>query len=158
MVIPGEGVILIMSQFPDRVIHQSSSQTLNQAMRVLYSVTLPILRYRQHLSTVTPNADISYYGLIKHDRENHLLTIQFPTELVGIITGIKNSHNCRMVSYVKHPVTEFIQEIQVNHNTEINCLHRFYEPVLRIYTGGVENLTVSFDVYLFKTMFYRSRL
>jgi hypothetical protein len=56
-----------------------------------------------------------------------------------------------MVTYWKDPVTDFIQEIQIDPSTEVNRLTRApYEQTIRVYTGGVEDLVVSFDVWLFK--------
>lgn len=136
----------------------TSIRTLGQAIRILHSVPHPLLRYRQHISLLSPDLDLTYSGHIRHDRENHLVTISFPSELKGIITRIKNSHHCRMVSYSKNPITEFIEEIQIDHKTELNCLQTYYPPVIRIYTRGIEDLVISFDVYLVKPSLLRSAL
>ena len=131
----------------------SAIQTLGQALRVLYAVPQPILYYKQRISVLAPHLDLCFTEHVRHDRENQILTISFPSELVGIVTGIRNSHRCRMVSYWKDPVTEFIREIQIDHTTEINRLMNGAEKTpqtIRIYTGGVEDLVVSFDVWLFK--------
>lgn len=136
----------------------TSIRTLGQAIRILHSVRQPILRYRQQISLLSPDHDLTYSGHIRHDRENHLVTISFPSELKGVVTRIQNSHGCRMVSYYKDPITEFIEEIQIHSKTELNCLQTYYPPVIRIYTRGIEDLVVSFDVYLFKSSVLRSAL
>ena len=146
----------------NRVIFQAdpflSIRTLGQALRILHSIPHPIIRYRQQISLLSPDLDLSYSGHIRHDRENHIVIISFPSELKGVVTQIRNSHHCRMVSYHKDPITEFIQDIQIDNKTELNCLQTLYPPVIRIYTQGIEDLVVSFDVYLFKTSLLRSAL
>lgn len=136
----------------------TSIRTLGQAIRILHSVPHPIIRYRQQISLLAPDMDLTYSGHIRHDRENHLVTISFPSELRGVVTHIQNSHGCRMVSYSKNPITEFIEEIQIDRKTELNCLQTYYPPMIRIYTRGIEDLVVSFDVYLFKPSLLRSAL
>ena len=134
--------------------HSSTIQTLSHALRILYGVPQPILYYRQHISLINPYLDLCFDNCIHHDRENQILTVSFPSELVGIVSRIRNSHKCRMVTYWKDH-EEFIQEVKIDSRTEINrlgCLGG-KEQTIRIYTGGVENLVVSFDVWLFKTHF-----
>ncbi len=143
----------------DRVICRLPSvHTLQQAIRILYSVPQPILCYRQTISMIAPDTDHTFLGCIKNDPENHLLTISFPSELYGYITQIRNSRNCRMVTYYRHPVTDFVQEIQITSATELNLFHPSpaSAPSLRIYTQGHNDLSVSFDVYLFKPSFFTS--
>jgi hypothetical protein len=142
----------------------SAIQTLGHALRVLYAVPQHILYYKQRISLLAPHLDLCFTDHVRHDRENQILTISFPSELVGIVTRIRNSHRCRMVSYWKDPVTEFIREIQIDRTTEINCLGgqgsqgSQGSQSIRIYTGGVEDLVVSFDVWLLKPSGLRSLL
>lgn len=135
-------------------------QTLGKALRVLYAVPQPILHYTQRISLVAPDLDLTFANHVHHDRENQIVTISFPSELVGVITRIRNSHKCRMVTYWRDPVTDFIREIQIEPTTEINHLvaKNPYPQSIRIYTGGVEDLVVSFDVWLFKPNGFRSSL
>jgi hypothetical protein len=143
------------------VIYRSPTiRTLQQAIRIHHSISHPILCYRQTISMITPELDHVYSGCIRNDPENYLLTVSFPSELYGYITRIRNSRDCRMVTYWKHPVTEFIEEIEIDKKTELNLFHRpsIYEPSIRIYTKGHTDLVVSFDVYLFKYSFFRSKL
>ena len=145
----------------------SAIQTLGHALRVLYAVPQPILYYKQRISLLAPHLDLCFTDHVRHDRENQILTISFPSELVGIVTRIRNSHRCRMVSYWKDPITEFIREIQIDRTTEINCLgsqgsqgsqSSQSSQSIRIYTGGAEDLVVSFDVWLLKPSGLRSLL
>jgi hypothetical protein len=143
------------------VIYRSPHiRTLQQAVRILYSISQPILCYRQTISMINPELDHVYMGCIRNDPENHLFTISFPSELYGYVTRIRNSRDCRMVTYWKHPITEFIEEIEINKKTELNLFHRssLYDPSIRIYTKGHTDLVISFDVYLFKHSFFRSKL
>lgn len=148
---------------PYQVIYQTETpvaiRTLGHALRVLHAVPQPILRYRQHISVLAPELDLCFSGIVRHDRENQILTIGFPSELVGVVSRIQNSHGCRMVTYWRDPVTDFIQEVEIVRDTQINCL-RWGEgrQEIRIYTRGVEDLVVSFDVWLFKTAFFRAAL
>jgi hypothetical protein len=138
----------------------STIQSLGQALRILYAVPQPIIYYRQHISLQTPHLDLCFMNHIHHNHENQILTISFPSELVGIVTHIQNNHGCQMISYWKNPVTEFIQKINIDKTTEINCLRGGtpYSQNIQIYTGGVSDLIVSFDVWLFKSSFFRSAL
>ena len=147
---------------PYQVIYQTETpvtiRTLGHAIRILNSVPQPILRYRQHISVLAPELDLCYTGLVRHDRGNQILTIGFPSELVGVVSRIRNSHGCRMVTYWKDPATDFIQEVEIRKETQINCLRPAGRQEIRIYTMGVEDLGVSFDVWLFKTAFFRAAL
>lgn len=137
----------------------SAIRTLGQALRVLYAVPQHILHYTQQISIIAPHMDLCFQEHVRHDRENQIVTISFPSELVGIVTRIRNSHQCRMVTYWKDPVMEFIQEVQIDPRTEINCLIRgSYPQSICIYTQGIEDLVVSFDVWLFKPSGLRSLL
>jgi|LauGreDrversion4_2_1035121.scaffolds.fasta_scaffold29210_5 hypothetical protein len=139
------------------VIYRSSTiRTLQQAIRILYSISQPILCYRQTISMLAPDTDHTFMGYIKNDPENHLLTVSFPPELYGYITHIRNSRDCRMVTYYRHPVTDFVQEIQITPSVEMNLFHHSPSSSIRIYTQGHNDLSVSFDVYLFKASFFTS--
>jgi len=148
---------------PYQVIYQTETpvaiRTLSHAIRVLNSVPQPILRYRQHISVLAPELDLCFSGIVRHDRENQILRIGFPSELVGVVSRIRNSHGCRMVTYWKDPVTDFIQEVEIGKETQINCLRWGKEgrQEIRIDTRGVEDLVVSFDVWLFKMGFFWRR-
>lgn len=139
----------------------SAIRTLGQALRILYAVPQPILHYTQRISMIAPHTDLCFQEHVRNDRENQIVTITFPSELVGIVTCIRNSHQCRMVTYWKDPVMEFIREVQIDKTIEINCLVRGenrYPQSIRIYTQGIEDLVVSFDVWLFKPSGLRSLL
>lgn len=148
---------------PYQVIYQADTpiaiRTLGHAIRVLNSVPQPILRYRQDISMVAPELDLCYAGHVKHDKEQHVMTLSFPSELVGVVSHIRNSHGCRMVTYWKDPVTDFIQEVEIDKETQMNCLRMAPggRQAIRIDTQGVEDLVVSFDVWLFKVGFFFPR-
>lgn len=147
---------------PYQVIYQAdtpvSIRTLGHALRVLHAIPQPILRFRQHISLLAPELDLCYAGLVRHDRENQIVTIAFPSELVGVVSRIQNSHGCRMVTYWRDPMTDFIQEVEIVRDTQISCLRQDRRQEIRIYTRGVEDLVVTFDVWLFKSAFFRSAL
>jgi len=73
-----------------------------------------------------------------------------------------------MVTYWQHPETGFIREVDLTEEagrgksritSELSLFCPMREPVLTIYTGGYDDLTVSFDVYLIKRVFgARARL
>lgn len=146
---------------PYQVVYQADTsvaiRTLGHALRVLHAVPQPILRYRQQISLLAPELDPCYVGLVRHDRENQIVTIAFPSELVGAVSRIQNSHGCRMVTYWRDPLTDFIQEVEIGRETQISCLHPERRQEIRIYTRGVEDLVVSFEVWLFKTGFFWGR-
>ena len=141
------------------VYHAHGVHTLSHALLVHASLPHPILRFRQTLSMKHPHQDGLYAGGITYDSTQHLLTIRFPTECYGYIRRIQNSRGCRMITYWQHPVTRFIREVDLTEEagrgknrktSEVSLFCPMMEPVLRIYTGGYDDLTVSFDVYLVK--------
>lgn len=141
------------------LIHRDNTiQTLGHALRTLSQTDAPILRYRQHISLRAPFADLCYTENVQHDRVNEILHISFPTELVGVVSNLSTSHNARIVTYIRDPVTDFIREVQVKKETVLHCWRNRERPVLRIYTRGIEDLIVSFDVWMFKGAFFRSAL
>lgn len=151
---------------PYQAVYQTDTpveiRTLGHGERVLNTVPHPILRYRQQISLLAPERDACYKGLIRYDRENQIVTLSFPSVLFGVVTRIQNSHSCRMVTYWKNPVTDFIQEVEITRETQINFLYpapqdrqdRQNRQEIRIYTKGVEDLVISFDVWLFKRAFF----
>jgi len=146
---------------PYQVIYQADKpvaiRTLGHAIRVLNFVPQPILRYRQSISLLAPEIDLCYAGHVRYSRDQHVMTVSFPFELVGVVSRIRNSHGCRMVTYWRDPVTDFIQEVEIGRETQINCLQRQRPQEIRIYTRGIEDLVVSFDVWLFKVGFFFPR-
>lgn len=149
---------------PYQVIYQADTpvaiRTLGHAISVLNSVSQPILRYRQSISSLVPEVDLCYAGHVRYNLDQHVMTVSFPSKLVGIISRIRNSHGCRMVTYWRDPVTDFIQEVEIGKETQINCLSQQRQQdrqEIRIYTRGIEDLVVSFDVWLFKVGFFFPR-
>ena len=150
------------------VYHAHGIHTLSHALLVHSSLPHPILRFRQTLYMKNPDYDLTYSGCITYDATQHLLTIRFPTECYGYIRRIQNSRGCRMVTYWQHPETGFIREVDLTEEagrgksrmtSELSLFCPMREPVLSIYTGGYDDLTVSFDVYLVKRAFgARARL
>lgn len=126
----------------------STIQTLNQGIRFLYRVSNSMLRYRQQISIQNLFLDRSYEGLIRHNIEQGILHIRFPSECVGI-GRIQNNAKCRMVSYYRQADTGYVREIQITSKTTIDVA-RNPNMELTIYTNFEKNLVVSFDVYLVK--------
>lgn len=123
-------------------------QTLNQGIRFLHRVSNQMLRYRQHISLLNLFMDRSYEGLIRHNENEGLLHIRFPSECAGI-GGIHTNCNCKMVTYYRHPESGYVREIQITPKTTID-VSRNRDIELTIYTNFQKDLVVSFDVYLLK--------
>jgi hypothetical protein len=145
------------------IYHAKEIHTLSHALLVHASLPQPILRFRQTLYMKLPDYDTTYSGCITYDVAHHILRIRFPTECYGYIRRIQNSRRCRMVTYWEHPETGFVREVELTEkgvcnakgrtSSELSLFCPMREPVLYIYTGGYDDLTVSFDVYLVKRVF-----
>lgn len=130
------------SQQLGRVIYRAPSiRTLNRALCLLHGLPHPILQYRQ---VVQGDADWE----VTWNPDQGVMMVRLPSE-VGWVTGIRNSAGARMVTYVKDPRTDFIQEVEVREHTEINGMSR-YPSVIRIYTRRPVEVTM--DVYLIKRL------
>lgn len=138
------------------VYYDKQIYTLNSALRRLYLVTNPILKYKQIITLHNPYLDLFFQQYIHYDLPNQILTISFPPQF-SIITNIKNNYNCRMVTYFKDPLTQYIKEIQITPRTNLNLID-FKDLKLRIYTEGKHKMIISFDVYLFKNKLLKSAL
>ena len=130
------------------VYYDKQIYTLNMALRRLYHITNPILKYTQIISLQNPYLDLFFKEYIHYDHTTEILTISFPTQC-SVITNISNNYNCRMVTYFKDPLTDYIKEIQITTRTNLNIID-FKDLKLRIYTEGKYKIMVHFDVYLFK--------
>jgi hypothetical protein len=130
------------------VYYDKQIYTLNNALRRLYLVSNPILKYKQFISLQNPYFDLFFQEYIHYDLPNQIINISFPPQC-SIITNIKNNYNCRMVTYFKDPVTNFIKEIQITPRTNLNIMN-YKDLKLRIYTEGNHKIIITFTVYLFK--------
>ena len=63
--------------------------SINMALRRLYCVTNPILKYKQTISLQNLYLDLFFKEYIYYDHPNEILTISFPPQC-SIITNIKN--------------------------------------------------------------------
>lgn len=136
------------------VPHRRTVQTLGHALHTLYSEPWPGLQYRQEISVRAPHADLCYSECVVHDAGNQILTIGFPSELVGLVRGFRNSHGVRMVTYIRDQQTDFIREEAVDHTTTfwLDPLGNQGKeaPQIRVYTHGIDDLVVRFDVMIMK--------
>lgn len=96
--------------------------SINMALRRLYCVTNPILKYKQTISLQNLYLDLFFKEYIYYDHPNEILTISFPPQC-SIITNIKNNYNCRMITYFRDPLTDIIKEIQITLKNEF----KYYE-------------------------------
>ena len=137
-----------------RIPYYRTVQTLGHALRTLYSELWPGIQYRQEISVRAPHADLCYSECVIYDAGNQILTIGFPSELVGLVRGFRNSHGVRMVTYVRDRLTDFIREEAVDQTTTfwLDPVGRQGReaPQVRIYTHGINDLIVSFDVMIVK--------
>lgn len=144
-----------------RVVYRSQTiRTLSQARSALAHLPHPVLSYCQIVALHAPERDADFHGCIRVDREKELAYVSFPKGLTGYVTRIQNSRGCRMVTYWKDPDTGFLQEVEITPDVELLLPSRSggEDPVLRIYTRGVEEITMRFDVYLLRTGGGRARL
>lgn len=122
--------------------------TLNEALRILYLVSNPILIYKQAISLQNPYLDISYTEHIHHKLSEHLFYLTFPPHLTAV-GNFKNNYNCKMVIYFTDKITNFIREIELNSSTYLNLLD--YKNVQMVmYTRGKEDIILSFQAILSK--------
>lgn len=136
---------------------------LEDAIHALHRGTWPALRYRQEIILRSPHADPSYAACVIDDRDNQILTIGFPIALRGMVGRFWNSHGVRMVTYVRNARTGFIREKPIEPGLAFWLQgegegegeeegEEEERPVVRVYTQGIEDLVVRFDVLLLRTV------
>ena len=129
------------------IYHDNTSRTLHEGMIVLQFITNPILCYQQILLMNDIYSDISYRKHVKHDPENKRIILTFPSECIWI-ANLRNSQNCKMVTYHKDIETSFIKEITVIPSMNFDLMS--HDVSIIIYTNGKTNIKIYFDVYLVK--------
>jgi len=116
-------------------------------MRVLHSISNPILCYQQILRIDDVYSDIAYRKHVIHDPENEQIILTFPSECFWI-ANLRNSRNCKMVTYHKDMETSYIKEITITPSMNFDLISQDVKII--IYTNGKTNLEIYFDVYLMK--------
>jgi hypothetical protein len=132
------------------IYHDTETRTLQEGIRILHSIPNPILRYRQMLDTTNPYSDIAYVKHIMHDPANDLITLTFPPEC-GWVSNLRNSWNCKMVTYYKDVESSYIKEIIVTPSMNFDLMSHKDVKII-IYTRGKINIEIFFDVYLMKKL------
>lgn len=135
------------------IYHDTETRTLQEGIRILHSIPNPILCYRQMLDTTNPYSDISYLKHIIHDPANDLIILTFPPECCWV-SNLRNSWNCKMVTYYKDVESSYIKEITITPSMNFDLMSHQDVKII-IYTRGKMNIEIFFDVYLMKT---RSKL
>jgi hypothetical protein len=149
-----------MNQAPYAMMyHEKQCQTLNEGIRKLNAIPNPILWYQHTVYANNINADLSYAPYITHDIANEMITLRFPKECKWI-ANVRNNHNCKMVMYYKD-VQSYINNItylkEVTIQSTMNIDTRLeHDVAIRIYTRGIRDLEIYFDMYLVKPI--RSKL
>ena len=129
------------------IYHDHETHTLQEGIRILHSIPNPILCYRQTLSTTNPYSDIAYVKHIIHDPANDLIILTFPPECCWV-SNLRNSWNCKMVTYYKD-VESYIKEIIITPSMNFDLMsHKDVKIIM--YTRGKMNIEIFFDVYLMK--------
>ena len=132
------------------IYHDAETRTLHEGIRILHSIPNPILCYRQMLDTINPYSDISYLKHIIHDPANDLITLTFPPECCWI-SNLRNSWNCKMVTYYKDVESSYIKEITITPSMNFDLMSHQDVKII-IYTRGKMNIEIFFDVYLMKKL------
>jgi len=129
------------------IYHDNTRRTLHEGMIILQSISNPILCYQQILRTDDIYSDIAYRKHVNHDPANEQIILSFPPECIWI-ANLRNSHNCKMVTYHKDIETSFIKEITVIPSMNFDLMS--HDVSIIIYTNGKTNIEIYFDVYLVK--------
>ena len=129
------------------IYHDSHCTTLQEGLRILHSISNPILSYRQTISLTNISCDMKYLPYIKHDVMNEIITLSFPTEYAWI-ANFRNTHHCKMVTYYKDMVHSYITEITITPSINIKIRP---DTTIHIYTKGKKDIDISFDVFLMKS-------
>ena len=130
------------------IYYDKHCTTLHEGLRILHSISNPILSYRQTILSTNPSYDITYKPYFHHDIANEIITLTFPHEYTWI-ANLNNSHRCKMVTYYKDVKYSYIKEITITPSTNIRI---YPDTKIVIYTQGKLNIDISFDVYLMKTI------
>ena len=136
------------SQSHSIVYYDKRIQTLDQALQRLSGVSNTILKYNQTITI--KNRYNGHYPMqnIVYKPEDNLLYISFPSEYWCVST-IKNNSNCKMVTYHEDALTDSIKEVLITPNIYLNTMQNPSIQIL-IYTEGIKNIKITFDVYLRK--------
>ena len=129
------------------IYHDSHCTTLQEGLRILHSISNPILSYRQTISLANISRDTKYFPYIKHDSMNEIIILSFPSEYAWI-ANFRNTHHCKMVTYYKDVVHSYIKEITITPSINIKILP---DTTILIYTKGYKDIDISFDVFLMKS-------
>lgn len=129
------------------IYHDTETRTLQEGIRVLHSISNPMLCYQQILRIDDIYSDIAYRKHVIHDPANEKIILTFPSECIWI-ANLRNSQNCKMVTYHKDMDTSFIKEITVIPSMNFDLIS--HDVNIIIYTNGKTNIEIYFDVYLVK--------
>lgn len=143
-----------MNSQPYAMIHRDPTcQTLNEAIRKMNAIPNPIFCYKHTVYANNTNSDLSFASYIVHDVANEIITLRFPPECKWI-ANLKNNHHCKMVTYYKDGMSNlgngtYLKELTITPHVNIDT-RAHQEATIRIYTRGIANLEIYFDMYLVK--------
>lgn len=127
--------------YQDQTIH-----TLNEAVRMLYRVSNPILCYTQRIAIRYPTLDRAYENHVRHNEEQGLFYLTFPEEC-AYMARFRSNLPCKMVTYYRDMKSETIKEIEIKPDLQ---LRNHPQTTLVVYTRHQTDLILSYDVYLMK--------
>lgn len=128
------------------IYYDSQCTSLKEGLRILHSISNPILCYRQMISLANPYHDITYKPYFNHNLIDEIITLSFPSEYTWI-ANIRNTHHCKMVTYYKDVTYSYIKEITITPSMNIKICP---DTTIIVYTKGRKDIDISFDAYLMK--------
>ena len=128
------------------IYYDSQCTSLKEGLRILHSIPNLIFSYRQMISLANPYHDITYKPYFNHNIIDKIITLSFPSEYTWI-ANLRNTHDCKMVTYYKDVAYSYIKEITITPSMNIKICP---DTTIIIYTKGRKDIDISFDAYLMK--------
>jgi hypothetical protein len=123
---------------------ECKQMTINDAIRFLYSVNTPSIRYKQIIDTRNIYQDLAYSTYLFYHPEHETLHIRFPYECV-MLTNIQNDRSYKMIYYKKDK--GFLSEVVIDKQTIIDVEPDTY---IIVYLRPFQHVKVSFELTLQK--------
>jgi hypothetical protein len=123
---------------------ECKQMTINDAIRFLYSMPRPSIRYKQLIDTRNIYQDLAYSSYLSYHEET--LHIRFPPECV-MITNIYNDRSYKMVYYKKEK--DSLTEVVIHKHTIIDVTP---DTSIIVYLRPFQRVKISFDLTLQKLL------
>ena len=136
------------------IYYDSTCHTFNEALRKMNAIPNLIFSYQHTVYAYNIQSDLSFASYVHCDATNELLTLRFPKECKWI-AHLRNNYNCKMVMHYKDIKTylnheTYLTEIAIEPSMNIDT-RSHHETTIRIYTRGIRDLEIYFDMYLVKS-------